>query len=377
MHGHKLVVVFVLTAALCANLGCTFGQRPPPNTMFDIAVVNDKPSTGANFSVLITGNSILAGSILSFFIPIDQTGKGAIRVDTRGHGPVDITDFVCGSGLRPPQLQDINFRHIVLSNNPKRTVDCQFTRPIPAAAGWVSFSDSMDKVHLDENPQVPMPLEASTASPYDELNREAAARSFLSEHRTYERQASVLHDWLLNTTPPDNTILQNLEAGQSTESQIVLIASGAQFFAASNNDNSTFVRNTHRALLNRDPAQWELDSAVQDLNGYWYFVEQSCEEGCLWIMEGYYYCPEPRPTPPCGHWEYYQKTREQFASETVSTHEFHQVASRFMYGIQNRRIATTTEIEDQAYYVGSMGLKEGAVRLLKSLEYFQKSTQPF
>lgn len=48
-----------------------------------------------------------------------------------------------------------------------------------------------------------------------------------------------------------------------------------------------------------------------------------------------------------------------------------------MYGIQNRRIATTTEIEDQAYYVGSMGLKEGAVRLLKSMEFFNKSTQPW
>jgi len=339
--------------------------------------VNDKPSTVANLSVLITGDSYLAGSILHFSIAIDQTGKGAIRVDTFGHGPADITDFVCGSGFRPPQLQDINFTHIVLSGNPKRTVDCQFTKPIPAAAGWESFSDSMDKVHLDKNPEIVMPIEALSADPYDETNREGAARYFLTQHETNVRQASVLYDLFLGATPPDNTVLQNLDAGQSTESQIVYIVAGSQFFAASNNDNSTFVRDTYRALLNRDPAQWELDSAVQNLNGYWYFVEESCEEGCLWILEGYYYCPEPRPTPPCGHWEYYQRTREQFASETVSTHEFHQVASHFMYGIQNRRIATTTEIEDQAYSVGAMGLKEGAVRLLKSLEFFSKSTQPW
>jgi hypothetical protein len=235
----------------------------------------------------------------------------------------------------------------------------------------------MDKVNLDENPQEYMPLEALTADPNGELNREAAARSFLSEHRTYERQASVLYDWLLNTTLPDNTILQNLEAGQSIESQIVLIASGEQFFAASNSDNAVFVQRVYARLLDRNPAQWELDSAVQDLNGYSYLVEESCEEDCYWIFEGYYYCPEPRPDPPCGHWEWYQKTRDAYAWEIVSTHEFHQVVAGYSYGIEMRRVANASEIEDQAYYIGAYGLKESGVRLLKSLEYFNKSIQVY
>jgi hypothetical protein len=219
-------------------------------------------------------------------------------------------------------------------------------------------------------------MESCSADPYNETNREAEVRSFLSDHETNSRQATVLFDWLLSTTPPDSTVLQNLDAGLSTESQIVYIVAGSQFFAASNNDNSTFVRETYRALLNREPAQWELDSAVQDLNGTWYFVEQSCDDDCIWF-EGYYYCPEPRPIPPCGYWYWYQKSREQFASETISTHEFHEVAAAYMYGIQIRRIAATSEIEDHAYYIGSMGLKEGAVRLLKSVEFFNKSTQPW
>jgi len=115
---------------------------------------------------------------------------------------------------------------------------------------------------------------------------------------------------------------------------------------------------------------------VQDLNGYWVFIEQECQPNCFWI-DGYYYCDEKQPPPPCGHWEWYQKSREQFAWGTISSHEFHEVAARYMYGIQFRRLATTTEIEDQAYYVGLMGLKEGAVRLLKSTEFFSKSTQPW
>lgn len=201
MRGRQILVFTFVIVTLCTNTGCKIPplQPPPPNTKFDIAVVNDKPSTWANFSVLITGNSYLAGQILPFSIPIDQTGKGAIRVNTFGHGPVDITDFVCGSGFRPPLT--LEFKHINLQNNPKRTVDCQFVKPIPAAAGWESFSDSMDKVHLDKNPEIVSPIAASSADPYNEANRESAARSFLSQHETNVRQANVLYDCMLSTTP--------------------------------------------------------------------------------------------------------------------------------------------------------------------------------
>jgi len=364
---------FAVIALAFLTLAIACGSNPFQSS-FEIAVVNDKPSTVAQFTACFGSDTIFSGACQPFGIPIDNTGKGKVRIETGGRSPVNIaTPFQCGSGVLI--TLPAGFTPIILSRDPKRTMDCQFTQPIPAAAGWVSFSDSLDKVNLDENPQVYLPMEALTISSFDELNREAAARSFLSEHRSYERQVSVLYDWLLSTTPPDNTILQNLEAGQSLESQIVLIASGAQFFAASNSDNAVFVQRVYARLLDRSPAQWELDSAVQDLNGYWYLVEESCDEGCLWTMEGYYDCPEPRPDPPCGHWEYYQKTRDAYVWETASAHEFHQVVAGYSYGIQMRRVANASEIEDHAYYIGAYGLKESAVRLLKSLEFFNKSIQ--
>ncbi len=49
----------------------------------------------------------------------------------------------------------------------------------------------------------------------------------------------------------------------------------------------------------------------------------------------------------------------------------------FMCGIQVRRPATTTEIENQAYYIGAYGLKEGTVSLLKSPEFYSRSAQPW
>jgi hypothetical protein len=55
--------------------------------------------------------------------------------------------------------------------------------------------------------------------------------------------------------------------------------------------------------------------------------------------------------------------------------EFHQVVAGYSYGIQMRRVANASEIEDHAYYIGAYGLKESGVRLLKSLEFFNKSIQ--
>ena len=170
----------------------------------------------------------------------------------------------------------------------------------------------------------------------------------------------MLYDWLLRTTPPDGTVLQNLESGQTTESQIVYIVAGQQFFAASNNNYATFVTKAYQRLLDRNPTQWELDSAVEDLTGYWVY---ECDPGCQ--------------QKSCCYRVEYRKTRSAFTWEILRSHEFHQVAAGYMCGLILRRVPTATEIEDEAYYIGSYGLKEGAVRLLKGEEYFSKSTQPW
>ncbi len=159
-----------------------------------------------------------------------------------------------------------------------------------------------------------------------------------------------------------------------TESQVVALVAGNQFFANSNYDNRTFVTNAYNKLLERNPAQWELDSAAADLNGYWIYVEDPC--------------PEPEPCMidgPCmpiggecgGHNEWYQKSRDEFVWELVSSHEFRQCAAAIMQGIQLRRNPSSTEVENLAYHIGTYGLKEGAVRVLKGQEYFDKSVQPW
>jgi hypothetical protein len=62
--------------------------------------------------------------------------------------------------------------------------------------------------------------------------------------------------------------------------------------------------------------------------------------------------------------------------EILSTHEHHQVVALNGHGIQLRREPTASEIEAQAYHVGWYGVKEGMVRLLKTLEFFNKSINP-
>jgi len=375
MRKRNLAISGTVISLLLLVPACRLGAFGPPNTIYEIAVVNDQPNRVAIYTACYPANSpIFNGACIQHQIGIDSTGKGDIRIDVGVTGLVNISGFVCGSGTSPTLPP--GFTPISLSSNPKRTVDCQFNKPIPSSTGWESLDDSLDKIHLDQNPQLsyspPLPYEASSASPYDETNREAVVRSFLTEHNTNVRQANVLYDWLLNSTPPDSTVLQNLDAGASTESQIAYIVAGPEFLAASSNDFATFTRNVYRALLDRDPAQWEIDSAVQDLNGYWVFIEQECQPNCFWI-DGYYYCDEKQPPPPCGHWEWYQKSPYDLAWEVLSSHEFHQVAARFMHGIQLRRDGSSSEIETQAFHIAAYGLKEGAVRLAKSAEYFDKS----
>ncbi len=212
-------------------------------------------------------------------------------------------------------------------------------------------------------------------SPNDEANREAAARSFFNETDTNARQQEILYRWLLGTAPPDNSVLTRLESGYSTESPIVYLVAGNEFFSQSNNDNKIFVENAYARLLDRQPTSWELDSAVNDLNGYWLWVEDECEQ-TLCTVDGI--CmPADSSDPNCGHWEWYQLTREDFAWDIVWSYEFRQVAAGYFFGIQMRRVATDTEINDHAVFLGAYGLKEGALRLAKSSEFFEKSTKPW
>ena len=369
----RLVCVLGL---LAADISCKLPIRPPPpNTVVDVTIVNDKPSTTATVNMCLCGRSTFAGTCPNFFVPIDATGKGFFRFDTQDTCPVPFF-VVCGSGKL---IQDPNFVFSP-SSDAKRTVNCGFTTPLPASTGWRSFGDSLKMLHLDVAPSeyssvAAAQADSSALDPSIDANRESVARSFLGEYGTNVRQADVLYDLLLGAAPPDGTVLQNLQLGQSSESQIVYIVAGQQFFADSNNDNTTFVTRVYQRLLNRNPSQWELNSAVAELNGFWIFVDEPCPllKAFLCTPDGF--CMQQPPS--CGHWEWFQITRDDFAWQIVGSHEFGQVVAGFMYGIQLRRPLTATELEDQAYYIGTYGLKEGAVRPLKTLEFFGKSAQPW
>jgi hypothetical protein len=360
-------------ACLVVCLGCGSQGQEIPDTAIQISVVNDQPSTSAHVFISFCGvGAVQYGgySPVGFQIQIGIDGKGSRWIDTYDYCVVNITQFWCGSGLiiSPPDP------FLNPPSNAKRTFNCQYTQPIPAAVGWPNFSDSMDMIHLDKNPRIVCPIESSSLDPYDEANREIVARGFLGEAETISRQAHALYEWLLVTNPPDSTVENALLSGQSSESQIAYIAAGGQFYSASGGTNSGFVTKVYNKLLGRNPDSWEVDVAVVDLDGYWLWVEEECEPDCIWI-DGYYYCDEKQP--PCGHDEWYHKTRSEFVWEILSSDEFHQVAARYMYGIQLRRTATPSEIEDQAFHIGAFGLKEGAVRLLKTSQFFNKSRDPW
>ncbi len=216
-------------------------------------------------------------------------------------------------------------------------------------------------------------MEASTVSPYDDANREAEVRALLATEESYARQAFVLYDVLLESTPPDDVVKQNLASGYSVESQIVHLVASDTFFAATNHDHSSFVTKTYRYLLDRDPMDWKHDEAVMSLDGYWLWIEDDCVPA-LCTEDGV--CM-PADTETCGHWEWYQITREEFTWNIIGSHEFRQVAAGFIFGIQLRRLATSSEIEDHAFYIAAYGLKEGTIRILKSAEFFEKSTHPW
>jgi hypothetical protein len=365
-----ITVISIMVVGLCA---CG-GGGILPNSKLEIAIVNDRPNSLANVGIQLCP---LGAGNLSINVGIGADGRGTTgRVETGANQCSVFVTVTCANPNVPGQAFAVN-----PARESKRTVNCQFAQPVSSNPGWESLSDSFDRIHLDENPQVysaaQAQAEGSSLSPYDEANREIIARSFLNESNTNLRHANVLYDLLLDTTPPDNTVFQNLQAGQSSEAQIVYIVAGDQFFAASNNDNATFVRKAYNKLLNREPTQWESDQAVSDLNGYWYsiWVEDPCEPP-LCTVDGI--C-DPPPPEPCGHWEWqwYQMNRNEFAWQIVDSHEHDQVLANFMYGIQMRRQATSSEIESQAYHIGSYGMKEGGVRLLKTLEFFNKSTNPW
>lgn len=366
------IILCISLACLVVCPSCGSQGQQIPDTAIQISVVNDRPSRTAYVYVSFCGNGILqyGASPVGFPIDIGGNGKGSRWVDTYDYCVVNITYLQCGSGLIifPPDA------FLNPPSNAKRTFNCQYTQPIPPSTGWPSFSDSMDGTHLDKNPQIVSSIETSSLNPYDEGDREIVGRGFLVEAETISRQAYMLYSWLLVSNPPDSTVENNLLAGQSSESQIAYITAGGEFYSASGGTNSGYVTRVYNKLLNRNPNSWELDTAVADLNGYWVWVEEECEPDCIWI-DGYYYCEEKQP--PCGHEEWYQKTRSEFAWEIPSAHEFHQVAARYMYGIQLRRNADSSETESQAFHIGAYGLKEGAVRLLKTGEYLNKSRDPW
>jgi len=54
------------------------------------------------------------------------------------------------------------------------------------------------------------------------------------------------------------------------------------------------------------------------------------------------------------------------------------LAATLAYGMQLRREATSTEIENLAYYMDSTGSAlEGGILIVRSAEFYQKSPEPW
>jgi hypothetical protein len=387
MMVQRMVTLTILILANLAVCSCGPGSprltirrgfgpdpAPPPNTKVEIAIVNDTPLGTATVSIcLCTTSQGSPPPCQQIQVPIGAEGTGTTGQRETFSTCTVFVSVLCASGVIHNALAVSPVG--ISAPGPKLTVNCQTVSFGSSDPGWLSFNNVNKAIHLDEGPDASPPFQYSSVSPYDEIEREGAARYFLSQNEANARQANVLYAWLWGTSPPDNTVLQNLNAGQSTESQIVYLVSSETFFADSGFDNGNFVFDAYGLLLDRGPTQWEYDAAVQDLDGYWVYEEQGCDENCFWF-DGNYIC-DPAPPPPCGHWEWHQKSRWQFAWEMVSSFEFAQVSARYMYGVQMRREASANEITNQAYHIVWYGLKEGAVRLMKSWEYFQNSTNPW
>ncbi len=372
---HLPFLVVIVLLALCQGCGLRFGggpSPPNPNKTVQVTIVNDKPQGTAQITMCFCGMSPLTGTCPPFNVSIDSTGTGIFVKDTGDTCPVSFA-VVCADG----QIRNAN-PALFPSAGGKATVNCGFTGSAPPTVGWQSIGGSLDILHLDVGPEqyssaAVAGAQSSSLDVQIEGNRESVARGFLGEQVVIDRTANVLYSWLLGQAPPDSSVAQSLAAGSSVESQVVSLVSGQQFFASSNSDNAAFVSNAYQLLLNRTPAQWESSSAVNDLNGYWIWVQDPCEPPPC-TSDGY--CPDP-PKQGCGHYEWYQLSRAEFAWQIVDTHEFGQVAAAFTVGVQLRRAPTSTEIEDQATYVNSYGLREAAVRLLKSSEFLSKSPNPW
>lgn len=323
------------------------------NTKLQISIVNDRPNSTATVQFNLCG--AFAGQVDTRSVAIGADGRGQTpKVDTQAN---NCSVFVVVNCANAPISVGFAINPRFASS---QTADCQFGQPLPTSTGCASFSDSLDRIHLFRNPMDYSPLESSCWDPGTETHRESLARTFLGQTPTLEAEQAGLYNWLLETTPPDSLVLQNLQAGQSAESQIVLLVAGNQFFAQAGNNNGQFVTNAYRRLLDRDPTTYEHSAAVENLDGYWIWVED-----------------DPCPYRSCGHHEFYQQTRTQFTWGVVNSHEFRQVAAKTMYGIEIRRHGDSSEIETQAYHIGSYGLKEGAVRVLKTPEFYNKTTQPW
>ncbi len=357
----------VLLVLVVLASGCR--RRRPPDEV-GVGVINDTPN--ATWAFVVRACS----GIWDFTSPTDMTGRGAhaIHIPTMlqcpGCSNVDVTEVRCANGkvIREQTLGE--FRLNACRDYPfKRTFDCRLDPP--SSMNCDTLYNTLRRIERFENST---PDGTCSSYPPDfglESIRELFVRDFGAQHATHQREAEAMYSWLLDASPPDNTIVQNLDAGYSLEWAGSYIMGGSQFFAEASNNNGTFVSHVYQAVLLRDPAQWERDAAVEELNGYWRWVYQPCPPECF---EG----GEP-PPGDCGWWEWYQKSRDEFAWQILASHEFHQVVANTLgYAMQLRRAPTATEVENLSYYMDSTSSAlEGAVVVLRSAEFYQKSPQPW
>jgi hypothetical protein len=343
----------ILWLALC-SLGCNPNWCVPlglcvPNTSVTVRIVNDLPYGYATVHFFFTQNQP------TFSVPIDANGKGSITWDTGLTNPGTATVQCANGGL----INGGNAIALNPNSNSGVTVDCQSYAVAHDPASCRTLYNAMRRVD-----RIQPPVDDGTCDAYppdfsNQANRTLLVTNFAGQSDTHQAEANLLYSWLLNTTPPDGTVVNNLNAGQSLESQAVYIAAGGAFYSAAGGTNTNFVKRAYHLLLGRDATTEELNDAVGLLTRHW--VTDCCV--CFDCVE------------PCNRCMYMMPRGEWISTYLVPSDEFYRVAGTvLLYGAHLSRAPSPTEISNLATQMDSAGfLQGGAIPVGSSAEFYQDS----
>ncbi len=332
----------------CGGRVCEFFRLCLPNTSVTVQIVNDTPN-GTAFVRFIFN---LVEAPFSVFIGPD--GRGSVTYDT-GAQNIGTVFITCANGKT---IQPATGISLSPASNSSVTVDCQTATVVHNPASCQSLYNATRRIDRIEPPVLDATCNGYPSDFSVQTTRTQFVTDFSAQTATHQAEANQLYSWLLNTTPPDSTVLNNLNVGQSLESQVIYIASGSAFFSAAGGTNSNFVTRCYHLLLARDPTSTESSNAVHLLNGFW-------GNACV-------YCASD---PPCGTC-WVQDTRDQWLADTiVYSNEFYQVSGTvLLYGAHLGRAPSSTEISNLATQMVTSGfLQGGAIPITSSSEFFQDS----